>query len=106
MESGRFFRRKPWRAKSSPENPIVATACPGYEKGMTAHARFKEIQHQAFALPEADRANLAAGLLASLPPVLIEDDDGVEEARRRSRNLDEDPSLGCSWDEIKRALAR
>jgi hypothetical protein len=92
--------------QSAEENPIVATASPGYEQSMTAHANFKEIQHQAFALPEAERATLAAGLLASLPPVLVEDDDGVAEAMCRSRELDADPSLGCSWDEIKLALGR
>jgi hypothetical protein len=73
---------------------------------MTANASFIEVQRHAHALPEAQRASLAAGLLASLPPVLVDDDDGVEEAMRRSRELDEDPSLGCTWDEIKLALGR
>ena len=73
---------------------------------MTATPNFKEIQRRAHALLESERASLAAGLLASLPPVLVEEDDGVAEAMRRSREMDADPSLACSWDEIKQALGR
>lgn len=94
------------RKNDSQQNPIVATLCLRYPQRMTASANFIEIQRRAFSLPEGERANLAAGLLASLPPLLVEEDDGVEEARRRSLEMDADPSLGCSWDEIKLALGR
>jgi len=68
--------------------------------------KFAEVQHHAMELPDSDRAALAAELLHSLPAVLADDDDGVTEARRRARELDEDPAAGCSWAEIKQALGR
>ncbi len=57
-------------------------------------------------LADSDRATLAAELLISLPAILVDEDDGVREARRRSKELDENPSMGCSWEDIKRALGR
>jgi hypothetical protein len=68
--------------------------------------KLEEIQRRALELPEGDRASLAAELLFSLPAVLSDDDGGVAEARRRSKELDENPSAGCTWDEIKRTLGR
>lgn len=65
-----------------------------------------EIRTSALGLPDSDRAALAAELLISLPAVLFDGDDGVAEAMRRSRELDENPSMGCSWEEIKRSLGR
>ena len=44
-----------------------------------------EIAMLALRLPESDRAKLAADLLDSLPGILTEDDDGLAEARRRSK---------------------
>ena len=55
-------------------------------------------------LPEDQRAKLAGELLTSLPAILVDDDDGIAEARRRSKELDDDPESGCSWEEIKRNL--
>ena len=68
--------------------------------------KLEEIQKCALDLPDSDRAALAAELLVSLPAILVEEDDGVAEALRRSKELDEDPAMGCSWDEIKRSLGR
>ena len=68
--------------------------------------KLDEIQRHALDLPDSDRASLAAELLISLPAVLVDEDDGIAEARRRAKELDEDPSAGCSWEEIKRALGR
>lgn len=73
---------------------------------MSATVNFKEIQRRAYALPDSERATLAAGLMASLPPVLVDEDDGVAEALRRSREMGTDPALACSWDVIKQALGR
>ena len=67
---------------------------------------FAEVQKCALAMPNSDRASLAAELLESLPAVLVEEDEGVAEALRRSKELDEDPSMGCSWEEVKQALGR
>ena len=57
-------------------------------------------------LPDGDRAWLAAELLDSLPSMLVDEDDGIAEARRRSRELAEDPSKGRTWEEIRRELGR
>lgn len=66
----------------------------------------EEIHRGALQLPENERAQLAAELLTSLPATLTDCDDGVEEALRRDRELDKDPSAGRTWDEIKRELGR
>lgn len=68
--------------------------------------KLEEIQKCALDLPDSDRAMLAAELLISLPAMLVDEDDGVAEAARRSRELDEDPAMGCSWEEIRRSLGR
>ena len=65
-----------------------------------------EIQQGALQLPDAQRATLAAELPSSLPAVLMDEDDGVAEALRRSKELDEDPSLGRTWEQIKEGLGR
>ena len=67
---------------------------------------FAEMQKFAMEMPDSDRAALAADLLGSLPAVLVDEDEGVAEALRRSRELDENPSMGCSWDEIKQSMGR
>ena len=66
----------------------------------------KEIQDRAMELPDAQRAALAAELLCSLPAVLADEDGGVAEARRRSRELAANPAAGCTWEEIRRDLGR
>ena len=51
-----------------------------------------EAEELALGLPEKDRAKLAEKLIASLPsPFVEEDDDWVEEALRRDREMDEHP---------------
>lgn len=65
-----------------------------------------ELQRHAMELPDSERAALAAELLGSLPGLLVDSDDGVAEAERRSKELDEDPSKGLSWDEIKKVIGR
>jgi hypothetical protein len=74
----------------------------GYHPGM----KLQELQECAMQLPEAQRAALATELLCSLPAVLVDDDGGIAEARRRSRELAENPGAGCSWEEIRRDLGR
>lgn len=65
-----------------------------------------EIQEQAMQLPSAQRASLAADLLGSLDPVLLDDDEGVEEALRRDAEMDENPFLEMTLDELRAALGR
>lgn len=68
--------------------------------------RLDEVQKNALELPEAERAWLAAEILSSLPCVLVDADDGVAEAVRRSKELDQDESLACNWEGLKREIGR
>ena len=68
--------------------------------------RLQEIEKEALELPDAERARLAAHLLQTLPGVLTDEDDGVAEALRRSREMDANPSVGIGWKELKRGLGR
>ena len=63
-----------------------------------------EIGMLALRLPESDRAKLAADLLDSLPGILTEDDDGLAEARRRSEEMNRDPSACLTHEEFLKAL--
>jgi putative addiction module component (TIGR02574 family) len=65
-----------------------------------------EIENLAFKLPESDRARLAADLLDSLPGVLVEDDEGLAEALRRSEEMDRDPSACLTHEEFLKAAGR
>lgn len=65
-----------------------------------------EIENLVFQLPESDRARLAADLLDSLPGVLIEEDEGLAEALRRSEEMDRDPSAGLTHEEFLNAVGR
>lgn len=65
-----------------------------------------EIASMAMQLPEDDRAKLAAGLLDSLPGVLVDDDDGLAEAYRRSEEMDRDPDASLTHEEFLKALGR
>ena len=58
-----------------------------------------EIEKLAFKLPDNDRAKLADRLIASLPVDFI-DEEEIEEALRRSREMDEDPSKVISHEEF------
>lgn len=64
----------------------------------------QEIKVRALELPDAQRARLAVQLLKSLPPVLVEADDGVAEALRRDTELDADPAIGLSPEEFQKAV--
>ncbi|PAW75587.1 MAG: hypothetical protein B9S38_01015 [Verrucomicrobiia bacterium Tous-C4TDCM] len=65
-----------------------------------------EIEALALKLPESDRAKLAAGMLDSLPGVLVEEDDGLAEALRRSEEMDRDPSACLTDEEFLKAVGR
>jgi hypothetical protein len=60
-----------------------------------------EIEKQALSLPEQDRARLADRLIASLPENFI-DEDEIEEALHRSREMDENPDTVISLEEFDR----
>ena len=65
----------------------------------------QELEQRAGQLPEEQRAALVAKLLASLPPVLLDEDDGVAEAERRDAELDANSTLGMSEQEFRTAVA-
>ena len=58
-----------------------------------------DIEKQALNLPDQDRAKLVDRLIASLP-LDFTDDEEIEEALRRSREMDEDPSRVISHEEF------
>jgi len=63
-----------------------------------------EIEKQALSLPEQDRARLADRLIASLPEDFV-DEDEIEEALRRDREMDEDPSKIITLDRLDELVA-
>jgi putative addiction module component (TIGR02574 family) len=63
-----------------------------------------EVEKLALDLPESQRAVLATHLLGSLPPVLHDDDEGIAEALRRDAELDANPSLGLSLEQLDRQI--
>jgi hypothetical protein len=64
----------------------------------------EEIAVRAQELPPAQRARLAASLLASLPPATNDEDEGLAVARLRDAELDRDPALQCSEAEFRSAV--
>lgn len=65
-----------------------------------------EIESLALGLSITDRAKLAADLLESIPGVLVDEDEGLSEAIRRSEEMDRDPSVCVSHEEFLKALGR
>jgi len=59
-----------------------------------------QIAAEALRLPEQERASLVSRLLRSLPPVVLDDDEGVAEALRRDAELDADPAQAMTLREI------
>ena len=68
--------------------------------------RIQEIRQQTATLTTGEKAALAAELLASLPPILDDDDEGIAEALRRDEEMDRDPSMTITWDELRQGLGR
>jgi hypothetical protein len=62
-------------------------------------ATLTEIEKLAFELPERQRGILASKLLQSLKAVL-DDDDGYAEASRRDAEMDENPEMEISLEEL------
>jgi putative addiction module component (TIGR02574 family) len=64
-----------------------------------------ETIEQALRLPDSSRAKLAEKLIASLPsPFVEEDEDWVEEALRRDREMDENPESVMTEEEFFTSL--
>jgi putative addiction module component (TIGR02574 family) len=63
-----------------------------------------EVEKLAFDLNESERAQLASRLLQSLPPVLHDEDEGMAEALRRDAEMDADPSIGITREELNKKI--
>ena len=68
--------------------------------------RVQELREHANSLSVAEKAELAADLLESLPAILDEDDGGFAEAERRDAEMARDPQAAVSWDQLRRGLGR
>ena len=81
--------------------PCTPHACtvnvPQYTPGMVT---ISDVEKLAFDLPDSQRAVLAAHLLRSLPSVLEDDDEGVAEALRRDAELDANPGIGITLEQL------
>lgn len=64
-----------------------------------------EAEELALGLSDSERAKLAEKLIASLPgPFIGDDDDGIEEALRRSCEMKENPEMSISFDELDKSI--
>ncbi len=69
-------------------------------------ATLTEVESLAFKLSEQQRAMLAARILDTLPPALVDLDDGIAEALRRDTEMDSDPSIGINLEQFDRQFAQ
>ena len=67
-------------------------------------ATIAEVEKLALDLPETERAVLAAHLLGSLPSILHDEDEGIAEALRRDADLEANPSIGMSLEELDQQI--
>jgi putative addiction module component (TIGR02574 family) len=59
-----------------------------------------DAEQAALRLSDSERARLAEKLIASLPSPFVNDDDGIEESVRRSREMDEDPEMALTHEQF------
>jgi len=66
-----------------------------------------EAEQIALSLPVKERGQLIEKLLRSLPsPGWDDDDDGIEEAIRRSKEMDKNPELMMPMEQLDEKLAK
>jgi len=65
---------------------------------------FAEIEREAMNLTDADRTALAERLIASLPALLSDNDDGISEALRRDAELDRDPAAALTLEQLRATI--
>jgi hypothetical protein len=95
------------RAREISDKAIATTvadcrAVQYYPAMATAH----EVEKLALDLAEKERAVLAAHLLKSLPAVLDDADEGMAEALQRDKDLDANPNLGISVEQLEQQVQR
>ena len=64
-----------------------------------------ELTTMVMKLPEKQRAQLVAKMLASLPSVLTDQDDGVAEALRRDAELQDGTQQALSLEDLDAAIS-
>ena len=67
-------------------------------------ATANEVEKLALDLAESERAILATHLLKSLPAVLDDADEGMAEALQRDKDLDANPKLGISIEQLDQQI--
>ena len=67
-------------------------------------ATANEVEKLALDLAEKERAILATHLLKSLPAVLDDADEGMAEALQRDKDLDANPKLGISIEQLEQQV--
>ena len=67
-------------------------------------ATVNEVEKLALDLAEKERAVLATLLLKSLPGVLDDADEGLAEALQRDQDLDANPALGISAEQLDQQI--
>ena len=72
---------------------------------MFVMSKASDIYNLVLELPSGERAALACDILDTLPAGGEHDDD-LAEARRRSKEMDENPEIAVSWEDIKSSLGR
>ena len=63
------------------------------------------VEKLAFELPESQRAELALHMLHSLPPLFLDEDEGISEATKRDLEMEKNPSLGMTLVQIDQKVA-
>jgi len=63
-----------------------------------------ELTSMAMTLPDEQRAQLVANLLASLPGVLTDQDEGIAEALRRDAEINDGSQQAISLDDLDAAI--
>ncbi|HEY0681719.1 MAG TPA: addiction module protein [Steroidobacter sp.] len=63
-----------------------------------------ELTNMLMRLPDEQRAQLVANLLASLPSVLTDEDEGTAEALRRDAELESGTARAISLEELDAAI--
>jgi hypothetical protein len=63
-----------------------------------------ELTSMVMKLPDEQRAQLVTNLLASLPSVLTDQDEGISEALRRDAQLDDGLQQAMSLDDLDAAI--
>ena len=66
-----------------------------------------DVEELALSLPASDRGKLAEKLIRSLPsPGWDDEDDGIDEALRRSREMDENPEMSISMEQLDEMIRK